>query len=82
MGAHVPPKQSIMPAPPPEKEPYDMLSFPAGLIPKLARRHLQCAITHPRQSHISIGAGLFGGIELDVMQFCDGCCGRVPTPLL
>lgn len=32
------------PAPPtiPEKEPYNLLSFPAGLIPKLTRNHLKC----------------------------------------
>lgn len=41
--AHGPAGPAIVPTPPPEKEPYDILSFPAGLIPKLARRHLSCA---------------------------------------
>ena len=40
---HAVESHAITPAPPPQQEPYDILSFPAGLIPKLVRRHLQCA---------------------------------------
>lgn len=37
-----PPPGAPMPAIMPEKEPYNILSFPAGLIPKLVRNHHKC----------------------------------------
>lgn len=37
-----PPHGAPVPAVEPEKEPYNILSFPAGLIPKLTRNHLKC----------------------------------------
>lgn len=42
-----PPHGAPVPAVEPEKEPYNILSFPAGLIPKLTRNHLKCALLPP-----------------------------------
>jgi hypothetical protein len=65
----------IVPKPPPEKEPYDILSFPAGLIPKLARRHLKC---EPLTLHVN-AASLDPSWHISAMQ--QGVVTLFNTPL-
>lgn len=42
---------SLGPRSGPELEPYDICSFPAGLLPKLLHRHLRC-VAPMRVSHV------------------------------